>query len=105
MTTVRVADAGELDQLATIWYDAWQDAHAQILPAELKRARTWESFRQRLAAALPSVRVVGPPGAPVALCMIKGDELYQLFVSASARGVGVAAALLAEAEARLAAAG
>jgi GNAT superfamily N-acetyltransferase len=103
--TVRVADAGELDQLATVWYDAWQDAHAQILPAELKRARTWESFRERLAAALPAVRVVGPPGAPVGLCMIKGNELYQLFVSASARGVGVAAARRAEAETRLATAG
>jgi hypothetical protein len=50
------------DDLAAIWYDAWQDAHAQILPAELKRFRTLESFRDRLRAALPDVRVVGPPG-------------------------------------------
>jgi ribosomal protein S18 acetylase RimI-like enzyme len=35
----------------------------------------------------------------------KGDELYQLFVSAPARGSGVAAALIADAEARLAEAG
>jgi GNAT superfamily N-acetyltransferase len=37
--------------------------------------------------------------------MIQGDELDQLFVAAEARGTGVAAALLADGEARLAAAG
>jgi len=37
--------------------------------------------------------------------MLKDDELYQLYVSAQARGSGVAAALMADAEARLAASG
>jgi GNAT superfamily N-acetyltransferase len=37
--------------------------------------------------------------------MLKGDELYQLYVSALARGTGVAAALIADAEARLRAGG
>jgi GNAT superfamily N-acetyltransferase len=99
------ADETEIGHLAKIWYDAWQDAHAQILPAELTRLRTLESFRERLQAALPSVRVVGPPGEPVGFCMVKGDELYQLFVSAAARGSGVAAALVMDAEARLSEAG
>ncbi|MGH7571534.1 MAG: GNAT family N-acetyltransferase [Gemmatimonadota bacterium] len=99
---VRFAEAGEVDQLAKLWYDAWQDGHAEILPAELKRRRTLESFRDRLQAGLPSIRVVGPPGGPVGLCMVKDDELYQLFVAAEARGTGVAAALVADAEARLA---
>jgi GNAT superfamily N-acetyltransferase len=102
---VRAADEREIDHLATIWYDAWHDAHAQILPAELKRLRTLESFRDRLRAALPDLRVVGPLGAPVGLCIVKGDELHQLFVSAQARGSGVAAALIVDAEARLAANG
>jgi GNAT superfamily N-acetyltransferase len=102
---VRQADEAEIFHLADIWYDAWQDAHAQILPAELKRLRTRESFRDRLRTALPNVRVVGPPGAPVGFCIVKGDELYQLFVSADSRGFGVAAALIADAEARLAARG
>jgi len=102
---VRNAEAHELDQLATLWHDAWQDAHAAIVPADLTRARTRESFRERLLAALPDIRVVGPPGTPLGFSMLKGDELYQLFVSAPARGSGVAAALVADAEARLAAAG
>jgi len=49
--------------------------------------------------------VAGPAGAPIGFSMIKGDELYQLFVAASARGSGVAAALVADAERRLAANG
>ena len=62
---VRVAEKGEIDQLAKIWYHGWQDGHAQILPAELKRIRTLESFRDRFHAALETVRVIGPHGAPV----------------------------------------
>jgi GNAT superfamily N-acetyltransferase len=102
---VRAAEAGEIDRLARVWYDGWQDAHAMIMPAELTRARTLESFRERLHAALADVRVVGPRGDPVGFYIVKGDELYQLFVSASARGTGVAAALIADAEDRLAASG
>jgi GNAT superfamily N-acetyltransferase len=103
--SVRPAEPAEIDHLAQVWYDGWQDAHARILPAELTRIRTLESFRERLQAALPDVRVVGPFPAPVGFCIVKGDELDQLFVSARARGSGVAAALVADAEARLAAAG
>jgi ribosomal protein S18 acetylase RimI-like enzyme len=102
---VRAAEEAELDQLARVWYDGWQDAHARIVPAELTRARTVESFRERLQALLADIRVVGPSGAPVGFCIVKGDELYQLFVSAAARGSGVAAALISDAEARLAARG
>lgn len=98
---VRSADESEVDRLATIWFEAWQDAHAHILPAELVRVRTLRSFRDRIRAALFDVRVVEASGQPVGLCIVKGDELYQLFVSAHARGTGAAAALLADAEARI----
>lgn len=102
---VRTADEAEIGQLATLWHDSWQDAHAHILPEELIRLRTLESFRDRLQATLSRVRVVGPLGAPVGFCIVKGDELYQLFVSAQARGTRAAAALIADAETRMAAAG
>lgn len=99
---VRPAEAAEIDHLAKVWYDGWQDAHARILPAELARIRTRESLRDRLQEALPDVRVVGPFPTPVGFCLLKGDELYQLYVSAEARGTGAAAALVADAEERLA---
>jgi GNAT superfamily N-acetyltransferase len=102
---VRVAERCELDQLARIWFEGWNDAHADLVPAELKRYRTLESFRERLDAALADIRVAGPPDAPVGFAIIKGDELYQLYVAAPARGSGVAAALIDDAEARLAASG
>ncbi len=102
---IRDAAVAEIDRLARIWYDGWQDAHARILPEALARVRTLESFRERLQAALADVRVADASGDLVGFCIVKDDELYQLFVSASARGKGVAAALVADAEERLAEAG
>ncbi len=98
---IRDADSSEIGQLAKIWYEGWQDAHARILPAELARLRTVQSFEERLRAALTSVRVAEPADAPVGFCMLRGDELYQLYVCSSARGSGVTAALIADAEACL----
>ena len=103
--TVRGAQPSEIESLARVWYDAWRDAHAQIVPAELTRLRTLENFTTRLAADLSDVRVVGDVGNPLGFHQVKENELYQLFVAASARGTGVAAALIADAEQQLADAG
>jgi ribosomal protein S18 acetylase RimI-like enzyme len=92
----------EIDHLARLWHDGWHASHASLVPPELTRLRTFESFRERLQAAMPEIQVAGPPGAPLGFCVLKGEELYQLFVSREARGSGVAAALIADAEARLA---
>jgi len=100
---VRNAQPTDVDPLSTIWHQTWHEAHAHLVPPELSQVRTRESLRARLIAALPNVRVVGEPGAPLGFCMVKEDELYQLFVSAAARGSGAAAALLADGEALLAA--
>jgi GNAT superfamily N-acetyltransferase len=102
---VRAAEEHEIDQLAQLWFESWRDAHEHVVPPELIRLRTLQSFRDRLQAALPNVRVIGSPGSPVGFYLLKEDELYQLFVSAQARGTGVAAVLVADAEARLAATG
>jgi ribosomal protein S18 acetylase RimI-like enzyme len=98
---VRAAQGHEIDHLASIWYDGWHEAHAGLVPEALTRHRTLDSLRDRLHKALPDVRVVGPPGEPVGFCMVHADELYQLFVSPRGRGSGVAAALVADAEARI----
>ena len=98
---VREPQISEIWQLAKIWYDGWQDAHARILSVELAHLRTLESFEERLRVALASVRVAGPADVPLGFCMLKRAELYQLYVSSQARGSGVAAALIVDAEARI----
>ena len=98
---VRAAVEADVDHLTQIWYDGWHEAHAQIVPAELRPFRTVDSFRQRLHAALPNIRVAGPFGAPHGFSILKDAELYQLYVSAPFRGSGIAAALIDDAEARL----
>lgn len=97
---IRDANSSEIGQLAKIWFDGWQDAHARIVPAELAAFRTLQSFEERLRATSSPVRVA-ETGAPVGFYVLKGAELYQFYVSSSARGSGVAAVLMVDAEARL----
>ncbi|MBA2402126.1 MAG: GNAT family N-acetyltransferase [Bradyrhizobium sp.] len=97
----RPAEPSESNLLTRLWYDGWQDAHAAVVPAALTRARTLEDFAERMSASLADVRVIGPHGAPLGFAMLKGDELYQFYVASEARGAGVAAALIADAEAQL----
>ena len=101
----RPAAPSEASVLTRLWYDGWQDGHAAVVPATLTRARTFENFAERMLAALADVRVIGPLGAPFGFAMLKGDELYQFYVSSAARGTDVAAALMADAEAQLSARG
>ena len=102
---VRPAEEGEVDHLADLWHACWHESHPQCVPPELTRLRTLDNFRSRLQALLRRIRVVGPSGAPLGFCIVKDDELYQLFVSPQARGSGVAASLIADAEERLAQSG
>ena len=101
VSNIRDAKVSEIAQLAKLWFDGWQDAHARIVPAELARLRTFQSFEQRLRAASSGVRVAEVAGALVGFYFPKGTELYQFYVSSNARGSGIAAVLMADAEARL----
>jgi ribosomal protein S18 acetylase RimI-like enzyme len=102
---VRPAEEGEVDYLADLWHACWHESHPQFVPPELTRLRTLDNFRSRLQSLLRSIRVVGPSGAPLGFCIVKDDELYQLFVSPQVRGSGVAASLIADAEEGLAQSG
>jgi GNAT superfamily N-acetyltransferase len=98
---IRSARSDEIGQLAKIWLEGWQDAHVRIVPPELARVRTLQSFEERLRAASSRVCVAEVADAPVGFYLLKGTELYQMYVASTARGSGVAAALMADAEARL----
>ena len=102
---VRAARDHDAEPLARLWWAGWHDAHAAITPPELVRLRTLENFRDRMQAALRAVRTLGPLGEPAGFHYLKGDELNQFYVDAEARGSGVAAALMADAETRLSAQG
>jgi len=93
----RNADDSEINALAELWYSGWRDAHRDILPQELARLRTRENFRERMREHLSNVRVAGPVGAPLGFTMLQGDELYQFYVAANARGTGLAAGLMDDA--------
>ena len=102
---IRDAELADLEPLAHLWWSGWRDGHEGLLPDALTRLRTLESFEQRMAAALPKVRTLGPVGAPLGFHLVKDDELYQFYLAAEARGTGAAGVLMADAEARLAEAG
>jgi GNAT superfamily N-acetyltransferase len=97
----RDATRDDLEALAGLWFDGWQDAHADILAGPVAADRSPASFRGRLARSLGAVRTVGPPGEPLGFSLVRGDELYQFYVGRSARGTGLAAALMRDAEARM----
>jgi GNAT superfamily N-acetyltransferase len=98
---VRPAEPDDLDALALLWRDVWTVSHAPMMPEELIKLRTLESFHERLEHMIGDIRVIGPQGAPIGFCAIKDDELYQMFVSSAAQGTGAAALLMADGEARL----
>ena len=95
----------EIEPLAQLWLAGWRDAHLEIVPPELEKHRDINNLRQRMTDGLANVRVVGPEGDPLGFYMLKDDELYQFYVSARARGTGVAATLMADAERELASRG
>ncbi|MEL6792921.1 MAG: GNAT family N-acetyltransferase [Pseudomonadota bacterium] len=101
----RMMAPSEAPATAQVWLDAWRDGHLGNVPEALIKYRTLESFANRLAKMGDALRVAGPEGAPLGFCAIKEDELYQLFVSADARGTGLAKTLLADGERRIAAGG
>jgi GNAT superfamily N-acetyltransferase len=102
---IRNAQLPEIGLLAKLWFEGWQDAHARIVPAELARVRTLESFEDRLHRTSSGLRVAAVAGQPVGFYVLKGAELYQFYVSSGVRGSGVAAVLIADAEAHLREAG
>ena len=100
MAALRDADESDVEALANLWHSGWQDTHAAILPRELAQYRTLDSFRDRMRARLADVRIA-VAAEPLGFSMLKDDELYQFYVSAAARGTGVAAELLRDAEEQL----
>jgi GNAT superfamily N-acetyltransferase len=103
--TPRPAQPEDIKPTAQLWFDAWHETQAPHVPDSLIAQRTLPSFETRLTAMGDLLRVAGPLSAPIGMCAIRGRELHQLFIAPAGRGTGVAAALLTDAEQRMARAG
>ena len=103
--TLRPARPGDVDAVAAIWCDGWRDGHLGRVPDALTAVRTPESFRARAADRVADTRVAEVAGEVAGFVIVAGDEVEQVYVAAAHRGSGVAAALLAEGERLVAAAG
>lgn len=103
--TTRMADEQDIPALTEIWHAGWHEAHAAHVPEDLTAQRTLNSFADRLQANLGQTLVIGPAGAPLGFSMLRGHELYQIYLSPLARGRGLGDALLAAAERKMAKAG
>lgn len=98
-------DPVRIAELVEVWYDGWHEAHAAIVPPDLVRLRTRDSFRDRALQNAGGTRLAIGDDRLLGFVMVKGDELYQLYVAPEARGQGVAQSLIGEAERRIRAAG
>ena len=92
-------------QICGIWEAGWHEAHANIVPASLRELRTLSSFFGRTVANLANTRIASEGAEVLGFCMVKENELYQMYVSRRARGAGIAQALIADAEERIRLAG
>jgi GNAT superfamily N-acetyltransferase len=106
VTSIRPAVPADMAAVADLWHEGWHDAHAGHVPDGLTAARTLAAFHERTPARVADTAVaVSEDGSVVGFVMVVGDEVEQAFVARAARGTGLASALLAEAERRVAAGG
>jgi putative acetyltransferase len=102
LPAVRRATSADAPIVAEIWRTGWHDGHSGHVPDELVAVRTDESFDIRAAERVGDTSVAVVDGAVAGFVMVVGDEVEQLYVDRTARGSGVAAVLLDEAERQVA---
>jgi putative acetyltransferase len=106
MTTIRPAGAADMAAVADLWHEGWHSGHAGHVPEGLTVLRTLEAFHERTPLRVADTTVAfDDSGQLLGFVMVVGDEVEQVFVGPAARGTGIAAVLLAEAERQVAAAG
>jgi GNAT superfamily N-acetyltransferase len=106
MTSLRPATDADMAAVADLWHEGWHDGHAGHVPDGLTAARTLPAFHERTPMRVADTTVaVDGAGGLLGFVMVVDDEVEQVFAGRAARGTGVAAELLAEAERQVAAAG
>jgi putative acetyltransferase len=98
---IRPAAVGDADVIARIWHTGWIDGHEGHVPAQLVAHRDAAQFLTRARHRIESTWVAEAHGAVAGFVVVLDDEVEQIFVDASARGTGVATALLRAGEAEI----
>lgn len=101
MVGIRPALNADASRVAAIWHAGWREAHLDRVPDMLVRVRTRESFNTRAVDRVSDTTVAEIGGDVVGFVMVNADEVDQLYVASTHRGVGVAARLLSAAEAQI----
>jgi len=104
MSPASLRPAGEADggAIASVWHDAWHDAHAAHVSAGLVADRPLPYFTARVPDLIARTTVSEDDSGVAGFVTVTDDELDLLFVAARARGSGVAGALLAHGERQIA---
>ena len=100
--TLRGATAEDVETIARVWHDGWGDGHLGHVPGALVPHRRLEDFHLRVPSRVPYTTVAVVGGRVVGFVTVQDDEVEQVYVSAGARGLGIADALLAHAEREIA---
>ena len=95
---LRPAAPTDVDAIAALWHSGWIDGHLGHVPQALHAHRRIEDFQRRVPPRIASTTVALVEGTIVGFVTLHDDELEQLYVAASARGGGVAAALIRHGE-------
>ena len=90
---LRPATPDDHTALLRLWHRGWHDAHASLVPAEVLAFRAPEHFALWRAQS-PDRFYVAAEKEVIGFVSLNAAEVVKLYVDATARGTGVARALL-----------
>jgi GNAT superfamily N-acetyltransferase len=95
---LREGTPGDAREIAEIWYLGWRVGHLGFVPRELVDARTEDSFSERASERFGEMTVAVIDGATAGFVLVVDNEVEQVYLAANYRGMGIADALMREAE-------
>ena len=102
MMTIRPATTCDINDIAVIWHQGWQDGHNGLVPDELYQYRTFDIFIPRVSQRIPDTLVsLSGDNKITGFVTVADDELEQIFISKNYRGTGLANELLQAGEDKL----
>ncbi|HEU4541056.1 MAG TPA: GNAT family N-acetyltransferase [Jiangellaceae bacterium] len=95
---LRPATIDDVENIAAVWHSGWPDGHLGNVPDELAEHRQLADFLRLVPPRIDMTTVAASSDGVIGFVTVHDDEVEQVYVAKSARGSGVAAALLSHAE-------